>query len=443
MKLSSLFCDHAVIQRGISVPVWGWTKPLRQVRVTLGPYEAESLSGADGKFTIRLPSMPAGGPFDLEVTGGGGAVVAKDVWVGEVWLASGHSNMEFTLSALKGKVNEDALAQTDTPRLRMITVPREACLGRQSDVAAGWQVSTPENAQAFSAVGYYFAKRLCDELGVAVGIVNASWGGTTIEAWTSREALVRNPDTAAWVARYEATINEPVVGDGSSTLPVSKYPADPGNEREASGWAGCDFDDSAWAGMQLPKPWQAAGHHHSGVFWFRKTVEIPAAWAGRDLILGIGAVDKHDITYFNGVKVGATGVAFDDRYWNQVREYRVAGRLVRAGRNVITVRVYSFVYLGGMIGPADTMRIGPVDEGTQSMPLAGIWRYRKEHDLGVVAEGGNGFGPNKPNSPYILYDSMIAPLVPYGLRGAIWYQGESNLHNSTQYKRMLTEMIGL
>ena len=443
MKLSSLFCDHAVVQRGIPVPVWGWTKPLVRVKARLGEHTAEAMAGADGRFLVRLPAMPAGGPYDLEVTaeGGSGAVVAKDVWVGEVWLASGQSNMELPLARITGKAGESELRNAGIPGLRMINIPHVAYLGRQSDVDAGWQVATPESAREFSAVGYHFAKRLHEELGVAVGIVNSSWGGTPVEAWTSREALVRNPDVAAYVAHYEAMVNAPATPTVGDKLSDEKYPADPGNTGEAKGWAGRDGDDGAWAEMQLPQTWQAAGHAHCGVFWFRKTVEVPAAWVGRDLVLQIGAVDKQDTTYFNGVKVGATGKDLEEQYWAQVREYRVPARLVQAGRNVIAVRVYSFVSDGGMIGPANQMRLGLADRGAGSVPLEGVWRYRMEHDLGMVSPPAGPLGAGNQISPYILYDSMIAPLIPYGLRGAIWYQGECNTAKPWQYHRLLTDMI--
>jgi len=443
MKLASLFSDHAVVQRGIPVPVWGWGKPLGRVKARLGQYEAQSMAGADGKFLIRLPAMPAGGPYDLEVTAadGGGTVVTRDVWVGEVWLASGQSNMDFTMSGIIGPAGEAELKGAGIPGLRMITIPPVANLGRQPDVPAEWKVSTPGAALAFSAVAYHFAKRLHEEMGVAVGIVNSSWGGTIVEAWTSREALVRNPDTAAWVARYEATLNAPAVWAGPNAPLVISYPADPGNGGEKKGWAKTDFDDGAWPEMKLPRPWQADGHNHSGVFWFRKTVDVPAAWAGRDLLLRIGAVDKQDITYFNGEKVGATGKDFEQEHWNQLREYCVPARLLKVGRNVITVRAYSFVYDGGMIGPADRMSLAPADGSGEPIPLAGAWRYQEEHDLGVVEQMIIPSGPGNPNSPHILYDSMVAPLIPYGVRGAIWYQGESNAANASQYRRMLTDMI--
>ena len=165
MKLASLFCDHAVVQRGIPVPVWGWGKPLVRVKARLGRNEAESMAGVDGKFLIRLSPMPAGGPYDLEVTAedGGGTVVARDVWVGEVWLASGQSNMDFTMSGINGPAGEAELKGAGIPGLRMITIPPVAYLGRQSDVPAEWKVSTPGAAMAFSAVAYHFAKRLRDK----------------------------------------------------------------------------------------------------------------------------------------------------------------------------------------------------------------------------------------------------------------------------------------
>jgi sialate O-acetylesterase len=456
MKLAALFTDHAVLQREISVPVWGWMNPRSRVSVRLGDYVAQGLSGADGKFLLRLPPMPAGGPYKLTATdlSSGQCAIAQDVWVGEVWLASGQSNMEWQVSKL-GQAGDDLLAQPQPNGLRMITIPRLALAGRQSEVEAQWDSADSDSLADFSAVGYYFARQLHERLGVAVGIINSSWGGTLIEAWTSRETLVRNPDVAPWLLRTEATVNNPDFWTALAELDLYDpavrksdglalvYTADPGNQGLENGWADAGYNDGQWPTMTLPGSWTSRGQKTNGVFWFRREVDIPAAWAGRDLQLGIGAVDKQDITYFNGEQVGATGQGFDDSFWSIPRQYVVPGRLVKAGRNLIAVRAFSFVYDGGLIGPGNKMRLNPVDAAEEAIPLTGDWRYQIEHDFGQVAPPSQKIcaGPGSANTPGILFDNMIAPLLPYALRGAIWYQGESNADNAAQYCRMMKEMI--
>ncbi|MBL8992686.1 MAG: hypothetical protein JNM63_05050, partial [Spirochaetia bacterium] len=439
MKLASLFSDGAVLQRGISVPVWGWTRPLVHVKVSLGHFIAETMSGADGDFLARLPPMPAGGPFELTVSVDGDradSFTAKDIWVGEVWLASGQSNMEWSMTQC-GEQSADDIKRSNLPGIRMINIPRSANLGRPRDVEAKWLVSSQKTVGFFSAAAFYFARKIHAELGVAVGILHSSWGGTFIEAWTNRQALAANPDLKEWVSRYEATLHSPERWKPAAANRT--YPVDPGNEGEKKNWAAAHFDDTSWSEMNLPQTWQSAGHGHSGIFWFRKKVVIPKEWAGKDLTLELGAVDKQDITYFGGVKVGATGKNLEDAHWNALRKYKVPGSLVKAGPTVVAVRAYSFVYHGGMIGPASEMKLYSSENETQA--LNGSWRFQIEHNFGVVAPIQPPPGPGSPNSPYILFDNMIAPLIPYALRGALWYQGESNAANAAKYRRMLEDLI--
>ena len=359
--------------------------------------------------------------------------------VGEVWLASGQSNMQWSLSAC-GEQGRAAVAAADRPGVRMFTVANRALLGRQSDVEGRWEVASPATAGAFSAVAHHFASKLHEALGVPVGILNASWGGTIVEAWTSREALVQNEDTRAWTELYEATVASPAYWAAGEGQPPP-YPADPGNSGEAQGWAEPDAAEQSWAEIDLPRPWQAAGHAFSGVFWFRRAVHIPERWRGRDLVVGVGAVDKHDVTYFNGQRVGSTGRGLEEEHWNQPRVYRVPGHLVVPGPAVIAVRAFSFVHQGGLLGPASAMSVAPVDDANDTIALAGDWRYRIEHDLGFVEPPTQRWGPGNPNSPYMLFDNMISPLAPYALAGAVWYQGESNIGNASQYRGMLTALI--
>ena len=435
MKLASIFSDHAVLQREINVPVWGWTRPLSPVVVKVGPYTAQSLSGTDGKFMVRLPVMKAGGPYELEVScpDSDEKAIRRDIWIGEVWLASGQSNMEYKFA--------DENQATDSG-LHMATVPHLAHAGRQSDVAVSWAVASRTTSVTFSAVALHFARQLQEALGVKIGIIDASWGGTIIETWTSRETLVRNDDVSDWVARYEADTHAPAfwTGPAQANRPAP-FPLDPGNQGLEQGWANTDFDDRAWGLMKIPGSWTAQGHNYSGIFWFRKTIDIPAAWAGKDITLALGAADKQDITYFNGQQVGATGCGLDEIHWSEQRVYCIPGHLVKAGKNVIATRVYSFAYAGGLIGPAENMTLSPKDMEDQAIALAGEWKYAIERNFGLITPPNPALGPGNSNSPYMLFDNMIAPLIPYALRGAIWYQGESNANRPEKYQRLMTDMI--
>jgi sialate O-acetylesterase len=455
MKLSAMFSDHAVLQQGKALPIWGWTKPRLLVRVQVdGKLVALTQAERDGRFVARMPAMAAGGPHELTVTTNDpreGAIV-RDVLVGEVWLCSGQSNMQWTMEMLGDPWQRD-IDEANWPRLRSLNIPRWTLPGRQSDVDADWAVCTPQTAREFTAVGFYFARKLQSVLDVPIGLINASWGGTRIEAWISRESAMEDAelrhDTECWDAlmRSEEFWRQPILGQGEGTMPdssVAGYRADPPNTGEAQGWASPVFDDLHWGEMRLPRAWQSAGHPFSGVFWFRKTVEIPPAWAGRELLLSIGAVDKCDVTYFNGEMVGKTGGSFDVTCWDVPRSYRVPGRLVQGGKAVIAVRVYSFVYQGGMIGPVTKIKLQLADEGqsSEAIALAGEWRYAVEHDFGLVQPIALRPGPNTPNAPGALFDNAIAPVSPYALRGALWYQGESNAEpNGSSYGRMLATLI--
>ena len=446
MKLASLLSDHAVLQRGIPIPVWGWTKANTRVTVTLGENQAQTNAGSDGKFLVRLPPMKEGGPYTLSATGKGASekASAKDIWIGEVWVASGQSNMEWTLDKIG---NEEETAEiAKFKNLRMIKIPNRTLPGVQLDFEAVWkEADDKDSALAFSAVGAHFAKTLSENLGVKVGIIDSSWGGTIVETWTSRETLIRNPDQTARVAGYEADIfygkfwdraDGKIKDSGTFALP-----ADPGNEGLKKGWASEAFDDSKWDKMNLPSTWTSRGHVFSGIFWFRKTVQIPKKWAGKSISLNIGSVDKQDITYFNGKKVGATGKNFEDIFWNVPRNYKVPGSQVKAGRSVIAVRAYSFMYDGGMIGPASKMNITLEGSSEKPIDISGDWSYTIEHDFGQIIPPAQRPGPGCPNSPYMLFNNMIAPLLPYAIRGAIWYQGESNANRASEYERLLKDLV--
>jgi sialate O-acetylesterase len=448
LRLASPFLDHAVLQRGQPLPVWGWAAPMTRVRVTLAGHEAHTLSSDHGDWSVRLPALPAGGPHTLVVTAADGETLTiSDLLVGEVWIASGQSNMEWPLDQSR-PFADDAIATADFPGIRFFTSSRRTHLGAQRTVdGASWQRVSPAAAPRFSAVAFAFARRLHRELGVPVGILSVSWGGTFIETWTSRSTLALNPDIAPWLAAYEANTWTaarwkdvgPMGSDGRAANSMGESrPADPGITQP---WGDAALDDSDWDEIKLPSTWQRADHRYSGVFWFRRVIELPADWVGKDLVLNLGAADKQDITYVNGVEVGRSGTGFEDCFWNVARTYAIPAVLVSGRRLVVACRVYSFIYDGGLIGPAAAMNVHPAGDAASALPLAGDWRFRNEHNFGLVVRPPGIMGHGEENTPHMLFDNLVAPLVPYALRGAIWYQGESNESAPHLYARLLRDLV--
>lgn len=460
LVLAGLFSDHAVLQRDQANPVWGRDRAGQTVTLVVeGPAAAAhaaapvtatvtTTAAADGSWTLSCPPLPAGGPYTFHVRGSGERTVA-DVWSGEVWLASGQSNMEWRVGTSNDAEREVAAAQF--PQIRMLKVPLTAADAPARDVAASWSVCTPENAGDFSAVGYFFARELHRKLGVPVGIINSTWGGTRVEAWTSLDGLRRVMDVEAELAARNLPPAElaRVKAEYAAKLlawETANFPRDTGNAGETNGWARADFSDAAWRTLTVPGFWLADDLHIDGAVWLRREFDVPAAWAGRELVLNLGAIDDFDATYLNGRLVGAMPQGTPAAY-QLVRRYTVPAAQVKAGRNVLAVRVFDQFGDGGFAGPTPAVFAECPSLGGARVSLAGTWRYAVERAIPPV--GGQVFAtyPGPPaalqtqNAAAALYHGMIAPLVPYGLRGAIWYQGEANVGNAAQYRDRFTTMI--
>ncbi|GAB4239926.1 MAG: sialate O-acetylesterase [Acidobacteriota bacterium] len=457
VRLPALFSDHAVLQRDIPIPVWGWADPGEQVRVEFRQQVKTATAGEDGRWSIILDPEPPGGP-DTLVVQGANRLAVQDVLVGEVWICSGQSNMEWKVHSVRNAEKE--IANADFPAIRMFTVAKKVAEQPQEDCAGDWQVTSPETVGGFSAVGYFFGRELFRNLGIPVGLIHTSWGGTPAESWTRWETLESDRDLQPILERYRRALAEypeakkrydelvKKLQEEQGRLPL--YHEDPGNQGLEQGWARPEFDDSAWKEMTLPRYWELEeGMNIDGAVWFRRSVEIPAPWAGRELELQLGPIDDFDITYFNGVEVGRTGEETPN-YWSHPRRYRVPGELVKPGRAVIAVRAFDHFGNGGFAGAPAEMRLFPAGENPAgAVKLAGPWRYRVEVALdpnAVTGPGGQGLppepmGPGHPYSPSGLYNAMIYPLAPYGIRGAVWYQGESNTGRAHQYYKLLTALI--
>jgi sialate O-acetylesterase len=445
LRLPAVFSDHLVLQRNCPIPVWGWAAPGSAVSVTLAGQTARATVDDAGRWMAVLPALPAGGPYELVVSGSD-TLRLQDVLIGEVWVCSGQSNMEWPVSLANNAAEE--IAAATCPQMRLFQVPKVTAEAPVTDVAGAWTVCSPETIASFSAVGYFFGRSLHAELEVPVGLINSSWGGTVAEAWTSREALHAEPVVRPLIESYEAQLphlEEAMARyqEALAAFELQSTAQDNDNQGYPAGWADPAVDNGTWPTMALPQSWQSAGEAMSGVLWFRREVDLPAEWLGHDLVLSIGACDKSDQTYVNNTLVGSLSIADDPNAWSTPRVYTVPAALVRPGTNLIAVRVFSHIYQGGMTGPAAIMHLCPADL-PEATPLAlhGDWQYRIEQNFGPMGSPPPmPFGPGNPNAPCALFNGMIAPLVPYAMRGAIWYQGESNADRGKQYQTLLPAMI--
>ncbi|HEY0075273.1 MAG TPA: sialate O-acetylesterase [Abditibacteriaceae bacterium] len=439
--LHPLFSDNVVLQRGVKAPIWGWAAPGQKITVALAGDIYETTAGADGKWMLRIKPLTAGGPYQMQVSGPQTATL-NNVMAGDVWICSGQSNMQWSVSASDNPQQE--IANANYPQIRLFTVPNVTAVEPQELVKGSWQVASPQTIAGFSAVAYYFGRELHQKLQIPIGLINTSWGGTIAEAWTSGTALKTMPDFAPAVANVEAIAAQRRNAANGATDYEKQFNEqmaawwgknDPGSQNNA--WAKSDTGfNGMWQNMNLPGGWEnsniAAFKDFDGIAWFRREFEAPAAWEGKELTLHLGPIDDRDTTWINGVQVGSMNE------WNQARDYKVPAGVVKPGRNVIAIRVLDTGGGGGLFGNADQMKI----EGAgQSVALSGAWNYRISTPLNKTTAAPSRVDQGNPNVPSVLYNSMIAPLVPYGVKGAIWYQGESNAGRAEQYKTLLPLMI--
>ncbi|TWU45509.1 Glycosyl hydrolases family 2, sugar binding domain [Novipirellula aureliae] len=435
--LHPLFSDHLVLQRGEEIPVWGWGVPGQQVLVTLQDKTAEATVEKNGRWQTKLPAFTAGGPFELtaKVKGGDqqGVQTIQDVLIGDVWICSGQSNMERPLSAAK---NSDAeISAANYPNIRLFTVPRQISEVPVDSLEGRWEVCTSQFAKSFSAVGYFFGRDLHRELNVPIGLIDASWGGTVAEAWTSAEALESledfRPKLNALKRLRESRSENPL--DQRTAMARWWRENDLGTREKWQRRVLTPSVEDPWKSIDLPKRWDQhdlAGF--DGVVWFRKEFELPNASDSIQAELRLGPIDDRETTWINGKKIGQT-----DRF-NIDRQYSIKPGVLRAGKNVIAIRVLDTGGAGGFFGQPNQMQI-KFDDAT-SLPLKGSWSYKISVPLSKMSLRPDPPVEN-PNRVTVLYNGMIAPLEPYAIKGAIWYQGESNAGRAMQYRELLPTMI--
>lgn len=454
LRLNALFSDHAVLQRDSLLPVWGHAKPMSFVTVGFDGQWQTTQANSVGYFIVYFPPHAAGGPYTMEVFADGASVAVKDVYVGEVWIAGGQSNMEMPLSGYPIPVPDEDLKALAAPRpVRMIKVEQNNAYRVNAEFSGQWMTDWKGNEKKWGAAAGFFAASLSRKLDVPVGIVLCAYSGSRAEAWISAKTLDVLPEQAKNFALFQYTNRTSwIEADGklvfSDTYGVAspayaqiiqavetnpKFDLTQGNEgREKP-----DFDDSAWKRIPVPGDWRNSLGHVNGIVWYRKAIQIPAAWAGKELKLSLGAVDKQDVTFFNGVQVGATGKGFEHQHWAVPREYTVPADLVKEGAGMIAVRALSFADGAGLIGPAGSMKLSCPSVAGGEIALAGEWAAFLSRNIDAREGGSRAYR----HWPGFLADSMLAAITPCAARGAIWYQGESNAHEAALYRDLMETLI--
>lgn len=444
--LHKVYSDHMVLQRDREIRISGTAEPGGEVSIEFAGEKRTATAGADGVWRALFPAMKAGGPHSMTVSGKNAALKLEDILIGEVWVCSGQSNMAFTTRSARNAEAELAGA-ANQPKLRLLSVNRRISTGKIApDVETmGWELCTPRSAAGFSAIGYFFGRDLARDLDIPVGMINSTWGGTPIESWISAAgyAAAGLDDLADRAAGLPKTGYAEVLKTRGKALVEweKKFFGDHADAvRAAAGWAKDPLPEpEKWKTVTVPANLSSYGIDRNGVFWLRKTVNIPEELAGKDLDLSLSTIDDCDEVFFNGEKVGATGID-TPQYWSVLRHYPVPGRLVRAGANTVAVRVIDHAFDGGIGGNARTLYLGT---GTTRIPLAGDdWKMRPE----FLLEKDFPVRPGAPTDPALyhpasLYNAMIAGLQRFPVRGVLWYQGEGNTGNAKLYARTFPALI--
>ncbi len=437
--LHPLFCDHAVLQRDARVPVWGWASPGTKVTVTFAEQTYTAVAGPDGKWIVRLKSMPASSePRTLTVssTDSAGTVSINDVLVGDVWLCSGQSNMEMGMR-LTGATND--IVNANFPNIRLLTVPHGVALEPQETLKCSWLPCSPVTLsrgqwEGFSAVGFYFGRDLHQELGIPIGLIQSAWGGTLAEAWTSAEALATTEDFKDSLASVRAGA---VAAKNLSYAQIYDQWYAQHEEGSRQGWEKLATNVADWQTVAMPQPFSRIGlGNFDGTVWFRREFNVPESWRGSEGMLSLGQIDDEDTVWINGTEVGQTHRVDRDR------NYIVPASLIKPGTNIITVRVLDTIGEGGFLARPGLMRV-TAGAGTlaQAIDLDGEWQMKSTLPFSNRNAPPPANDSNNPNVVTYLFNGMIAPLLPYSIKGAIWYQGEANADHAAQYQRLLPTLI--
>jgi sialate O-acetylesterase len=425
VSLPTIFADNMVLQRNIEIPIWGTANANEHIEIRFNKQIKKTKADKTGKWFVKLNPEIAGGPFNLMVKGKN-TIEIKNILVGEVWLCTGQSNMEWSVSQSDNAKNE--IATADNPMIRHIKIDKEVNSLPQNSFTSSksWQICNSATVGEFSAVGYFFARNLYAELKIPIGLINISWGGTNIETWISREAFENSEEFKEMIAGMPK-----VDLDSLSKLKLKGF------DKKIEILQGAKIDalnaksfknevinDSNWPELNQPELWeQQSLGEFDGVVWLRKSIILSADEYKKTAVLELSTIDDDDVTYINGVEVGRTNS------WNTFRKYTIPAGVLKEGINVIAIRITDNGGGGGIYGNPEDLKLSI---GNSNIQLSGSWKFQVEAIKRTV---------NQNSYPSLCYNAMINPLIPYAFKGVIWYQGESNALRAFQYRKAFPLLI--
>lgn len=452
VKMPSIFTDGMVLQQKTNAPVWGFADPGEKITVstTWDNKTVSTEAAADGKWMVKVNTPCYGGPYAL-IINGKNTVFINNVMIGEVWIASGQSNMEMPMNGgFYGQIlnGPEDIANSTNNEIRIYMAQRNTSFKEEGDCEGVWKAASPQNTPLFGATCYYFARKLNEELGVPVGIINSSWGGTPVESWIPQEYIKNVPEYSQIVK--DIAVSSPIIDKRVEWLSkkptVSMFPRPDLGDADL---AKTDYNDTKWHSMKVPGLWEGFNEVRAfdGIVWFRKTIKITPSMAGKELVISLGPIDDGDETYFNGELIGRNNNYQADRV------YTVPADKVKAGKAVIAIRVTDNQGGGGLYGETSKLKYYTKGNEKSAVTLAGMWKYLPIAELSKgklykfdIASMEFFQRPISPTdlsemTATTLYNAMIAPFVPYGIAGAIWYQGEANVGHAEEYSRTFPLMI--
>lgn len=426
ITMPKLFSDNMVLQRDKPIHIWGQARANEKIEISFKGQNKKTTATGNGSWSAYLEASVYGGPYTLTVKGELSEIVFHNVLVGDVWLCSGQSNMEFRLNRANDAATE--ISNANYPDIRLFTVERAIANHPKTDVGGTWQPCSPATAGEFSAVGYFFGKDLYQETHIPIGLICSSWGGTVAETWTSPEGVRHIPEFTQKLAESEKIDLEHFeqVNQVKKAAFEKALKDDPGIEGK---WYTTDSYPTFDGRMHLPQGWSGTTlSDMDGTVWFSTEIVLADIPTGKEAVLSLGRIDDADITWINGIEVGRTNGYDKDRL------YPIKASILKEGRNIITISVSDYSGEGGINGQSDQLYLA-IDGIKHS--LAKEWKYKVAVDsrkYGYVE-----FGPNA--YPALLYNGMIAPLTEFSIKGVIWYQGESNDYNPALYRTLFPNLV--